>query len=303
MSVDAEGRWVEVRLPYRAPCDVEGLIGYLARRAVPGVEEMVDGAYRRSLRLPHGHGVVELRSGRGQVRARYRLSDSRDLDTAVERSRTLMDLDSDPVAVTDALGDDKLIGPLVRAAPGRRVPGHVDEHELAMRAVLGQQVALRSAATLAGRLVAASGDPLECPVGTVTHAFPTAAQIAGTDAERFAMPESRRRALIVLARALATGALVLEPGVDPEEARGRLLALPGIGPWTTEYIAMRALRDPDAFLASDLGVRRALERFGHDGRPINAARLSEHWRPYRAYALQYLWASLSPGRDGAQPAP
>ncbi|MBV9004220.1 MAG: DNA-3-methyladenine glycosylase 2 family protein, partial [Solirubrobacterales bacterium] len=278
MSVDAEGRWVEVRLPYRAPCDVEGLIGYLARRAVPGVEEMVDGAYRRSLRLPHGHGVVELRSGRGHVRARYRLSDSRDLDTAVERSRTLMDLDSDPVAVTDALGDDKLIGPLVRAAPGRRVPGHVDEHELAMRAVLGQQVALRSAATLAGRLVAASGDPLECPVGTVTHAFPTAAQIAETDAERFAMPESRRRALLALARALATRAVVLEPGVDPQEARERLLALSGIGPWTTEYIAMRALRDPDAFLASDLGVRRALERFGHDGRPINAARLSEHWR-------------------------
>ncbi|MBV9424347.1 MAG: DNA-3-methyladenine glycosylase 2 family protein, partial [Solirubrobacterales bacterium] len=302
MSVDAEGGWVEVRLPYRAPCDVEGLIGYLARRAVPGVEEMVDGAYRRSLRLPHGHGVVEVRSGREQVRARYWLSDSRDLDTAVERSRTLMDLDSDPVAVTDALGDDELIGPLVRAAPGRRVPGHVDEHELAMRAVLGQQVALRSAATLAGRLVAASGDPLERPVATVTHAFPTAAQIAETDAERFAMPESRRRALLALARALATRAVVLEPGVDPQEARERLLALPGIGPWTTEYIAMRALRDPDAFLASDLGVRRALERFGHDGRPINAARLSEHWRPYRAYALQYLWASLSPGRDGAQPA-
>lgn len=302
MPVDADSGCVEIRLPYRAPCDVEGLIGYLARRAVPGVEEVVDGAYRRSLRLPHGHGVVELRGGPGHVHARYWASDSRDLATAIERSRTLLDLDSDPVAVTDALGDDELIGSLVRAVPGRRVPGHVDEHELAMRAVLGQQVALRSAATLAGRLVVASGEPLDRPIGAVTHLFPSAAQIAQMDPERLAMPAARRRAVLTLARALATGEVVLEPGVDGREARERLLALPGLGPWTAEYIAMRALRDPDAFLATDLGVRRALERLGHDGRPINSARLAERWRPYRAYALQYLWASLSPARGGAQSA-
>jgi AraC family transcriptional regulator of adaptative response / DNA-3-methyladenine glycosylase II len=299
MSAEAESRSVEVRPRYRAPFDFDGLIRYLARRAVPGVEEVVDGAYRRSLRLPHGPGVVELRSEQGHVAASYRLSDSRDLESAVQRSRALMDLDSDPMAVTKALGQDDLLGPLVRATPGRRVPGHAGEHELAIRAVLGQQVSLRGAATLAARLVAASGEVLDPPVGAVTHVFPSAARIADTDPERLAMPNARRRALLTLARALATGELVLAPDVDRDEARERLLALPGIGPWTTEYIAMRALRDPDAFLAIDLGVRRALERLGHDGRPINALRLAERWRPYRAYALQYLWSSLPPARDGA----
>jgi AraC family transcriptional regulator of adaptative response / DNA-3-methyladenine glycosylase II len=292
MSGEAESGSVEARLGYRAPFDFDGLIRYFARRAVPGVEEAVDGAYRRSLRLPHGPGVVELRNGHGYVAASYWLSDSRDLGSAVERSRALMDLDSDPMAVSEALGHDRLLGPLVRATPGRRVPGHAGEHELAIRAVLGQQVSLRGAATLAARLVAAFGEMLPHPVGAVTHVFPSAARVADADPERLAMPNARRRALLTLARALATGELVLAPEVDRDEARERLLALPGIGPWTTEYVAMRVLRDPDAFLATDLGVRRALERLGHEGRPINALRLAERWRPYRAYALQYLWSSL-----------
>jgi AraC family transcriptional regulator of adaptative response / DNA-3-methyladenine glycosylase II len=287
-----EGGAIAVRLPYRAPLDAEGLLAFLARRAVPGVEESLDGAHRRSLSLPHGGGTVELRPGEGHVQARYRLDDLRDLAAAMRRSRGLLDLDSDPEAVRQSLGGDPLLGPLVEATPGRRVPGHTDGEELAVRAVLGQQVSLAGAATLAGRLVQDYGEELARPLGTVTHRFPAAAALAEADPDRLAMPVSRRRALIGLASALAAGELSLDAGADRAEARERLLALPGIGPWTADYVAMRALRDPDAFLPGDLGVRHALERLGEDGRPAAAARLAERWRPYRAYAVQHLWAQL-----------
>ncbi len=273
-------------------------------RAVPGVEEVRDGAYRRSLRLPHGSGVVELRPAEGHVHARYWLADLRDLGAAMQRSRALLDLDSDPHSVLEALGSESLLGALVRAAPGRRVPGSVDGHELAVRAVLGQQVSLRGAATLTGRLVAEHGEELKRPLGAVTHVFPSAQALAGADTARLAMPVARRRALLALVGTLARGELVIDAGADRAEARRRLLSLPGMGPWTAEYIAMRALRDPDAFPASDLGVRHALERLGQDGRPASAQMLAEHWRPYRAYAVQHLWASLTPpGRAGRAPAP
>jgi AraC family transcriptional regulator, regulatory protein of adaptative response / DNA-3-methyladenine glycosylase II len=286
---------LSLRLPYRPPLDGEGLIAFLGLRAVHGIEETHDdGSYRRSLRLPHGSGVVELRPADGYVHARYWLQDLRDLAAAMQRSRLLLDLDSDPLSVTEALGGDALLGPLVRAAPGRRVAGHVDGHELAVRAVLGQQVSIGGARTLAGRLVAEYGQPLERPLGAVTHVFPSIDALAAVDPDRLAMPAARRRALLGLARALAGGDLTLDAGSDRGETRMRLLALPGIGPWTTEYIAMRALRDPDAFLPSDLGVRHALEQLGHDGQPAAAERLAERWRPYRAYALQHLWASLHP---------
>lgn len=307
-----EGGAIELRLPYRAPLDAEGLIAFLALRAVPGVEEVVDGdpgdaaaaaggagepagvgAYRRSLRLPHGAGVVELRPVDGHVRARFWLDDLRDLGAATERSRALLDLDSDPCAVVELLGGDALLGPLVAAAPGKRVPGHVDAHELAVRAVLGQQVSLAGAATLARRLTVAYGTPLKRPLGGLTHVFPTAEALVAADPEALAMPKARRRALLGLAAALADGSLVLDAGADRDEARRTLLALPGIGPWTADYIAMRALRDPDAFLPTDLGVRHALERLGRDGGPRSATRLAEPWRPYRAYAVQHLWATLS----------
>jgi AraC family transcriptional regulator, regulatory protein of adaptative response / DNA-3-methyladenine glycosylase II len=285
---------IVLRLPYRAPLDAAGLIAFLGARAVRGIEEAVGGVYRRSLDLPHASGVVELRPAGGYVEARFQLGDLRDLAAAVQRCRALLDLDSDPQAVVEALGGDGLLGPLVRAEPGRRVPGHVDGHELAVRAVLGQQVSLAGAATLAARLVAAHGRPLERPLGAVTHVFPAAAALADADPERLAMPATRRRALIGLARSLADGELALDGGVDRDEAQRQLLALPGIGPWTAAYVAMRALRDPDAFLATDLGVRHALQRLGHDGSPRDAERLAERWRPYRAYAVQHLWAQLAP---------
>lgn len=282
-----------LRLPYRAPLHVDGLIAFLGQRAVGGVEQLADGAYRRSLRLPHGPGVVELAAGDGHVRARFLLTDLRDLPAALQRCRALLDLDSDPRAVADVLGRDPLLAPLVRAAPGRRVPGHVDAHELAVRAVLGQQVSVAGAATLAARLTAIYGEPLDRPLGAVTHLFPSVEALAAADPADLPMPGARRAALIGLAGALAAGDVVLDAGADREAALRDLRALPGIGPWTASYVAMRALRDPDAFLPSDLGVRRALERLGQDGGPPAAERAAERWRPYRAYALQYLWASLA----------
>lgn len=283
---------ISLRLPYRTPLEAGGLLGFLARRAVPGVEEVADGSYRRSLRLPHGMGIVELRPADGYVRASYRLSDVRDLAAAMQRCRALLDLDSDPESVAEVLGTDPVLGALVRAAPGRRVPGAVDGHELAVRAVLGQQVSLRAAAGLAARLVAHYGEQLDRPLGAVTHVFPSAAALSAADLRHVAMPAARQRALGGLAKALAAGDVAVDAGADRVRTRRDLRELPGIGPWTVEYIAMRALRDPDAFLPTDLGVRHGLRGLGRDHRPAAAMRLAEGWRPYRAYALQYLWASL-----------
>lgn len=287
---------VTLRLPYRAPLDAEGLIAFLTARAVPGIEEGVDGGYRRSLGLPRGAGIVELCPAAGHMQARFWLDDLRDLATAVQRCRTLLDLDSDPQAVVEVLGPDPLLGPMIRAQPGRRVPGAVDGDELAVRAVLGQQISLAGAATLAGRLVTEYGAPLERPLGGLTHVFPSADAIAAADPERLAMPTARRRALLGLTRALADGEIVLDAGTDRDETQLRLLDLPGIGPWTVAYIGMRVLRDPDAFLPTDLGVRHALQDLGIEPTPASVARLAEPWRPYRAYALQHLWARLGSAR-------
>lgn len=288
------GRAVEVRLSYRAPCDVETLIAFFAARAVPGVEAVTDGVYSRSLCLKHGSGVVALRAGAEDVKAKLWLDDADDLDAAVAACRRLLDLDTDPAPIVDTLGGDDLIGAIVRAAPGRRVPGVVEPNELAIRAVLGQQVSLAGAATLAARLVKAYGEPLEHPVGPVTHLFPSAAALARADPEQLAMPWARRRALIGLASAVADGDVVLDTRVMAhDEIERRLLALPGIGPWTVAYIAMRALCDADAFMPTDLGVRHGLERLGRDGSPAAAGAVAEGWRPYRAYATQHLWAQLA----------
>jgi AraC family transcriptional regulator of adaptative response / DNA-3-methyladenine glycosylase II len=159
--------------------------------------------------------------------------------------------------------------------------------------VLGQQVTLAAAARVAARLTAAHGEPLEAPTGSITHLFPTADALAGADTGAWPMPRSRRAALQALAAALASGSLSLDAAGDRTDAVRRLGELPGIGPWTVSYIAMRALRDPDAFLATDVGVRRGLESLGLEGSPKAAERVSADWHPYRAYAVQHLWARLA----------
>lgn len=285
---------IALELPYLQPLDAGALIAFLGQRAVARVEEIRGGSYRRSVRLARGPGVIELTPGPGVVEARIWLHDERDLAGAVGRCRALLDLDRDPRPVIEALGADPVIGPLVRAAPGRRVPGHVDGEELALRAMLGQQISVVAATTLAARLVTAHGEPLDDPVGAVTHLFPTPAALAASDGGALAMPAARRRAVMGLAGALARGELELDGSADRAETERALLALPGIGPWTVAYVAMRALGDADAYLPTDLGVRRGLEALGRDGRPIAAAAIAEGWRPYRAYAVQHLWAVGAP---------
>lgn len=292
---------IALRLAYRSPFQPSQLFGFLAARAVPGVEEGDIGHYRRALCLPHGTGIAEVSvdSGmEGYLKCQLALEDVRDLTAAVRRLRRLFDLDADPVAVSDVLGVDPLLGPAVLALPGLRTPGHVDGDELAFRAVLGQQVSVAGARTIAGRLAAEHGRKLSEASGALTCLFPGAEVIAALAPNELPMPAGRARAVIALATALASGEVVLDAGADRDAVAERLLGIPGIGPWTVSYIRLRALGDPDAFLPSDLGVKRALEVRGLPGDARSAASLAEAWRPWRSYALQYLWSA--PTNSGRQ---
>jgi AraC family transcriptional regulator of adaptative response / DNA-3-methyladenine glycosylase II len=280
-----------LRLPYRPPLCPDNLFGHLAATAVPGVEEWREGTYRRTLRLPHGQGVVALSPERDHIAARLSLTDWRDLTHAISRCRRLLDLDADPLAVDDLLREDPLLAPYVDKNPGRRVPRTVDGGEFAVRAVLGQQISTAAARTLAGRLVAAYGEPVADPEGGLTHLFPSPAALAALDPDALAMPATRRATLTGLVAALACGRIDLDVGSDWERARAQLAELPGFGPWTVESVAMRALGDPDAFLPTDLGVRLAARALGLPATPSALVRHSAAWRPWRAYAVQYLWAT------------
>ncbi|MFC7867125.1 AlkA N-terminal domain-containing protein [Streptomyces murinus] len=284
---------LSLRLPFRAPLNPDNLFGHLAATAVPGVEEWRDGAYRRTLRLPYGHGIAALAPRPDHIACRLTLSDLRDLAVAISRCRRMLDLDADPVAVDDRLRADPLLAPLVDKAPGRRVPRTVDEAEFAVRAVLGQQVSTAAARTHASRLVTAHGTPVDDPEGGLTHLFPTPRALAALDPETLAMPRTRRATFTTLVGQLADGTLHLGVESDWAEARARLLALPGFGPWTVDVIAMRAFGDPDAFLPTDLGIRRAAAELGLPSTPAALIARAEAWRPWRAYAVQYLWATDS----------
>ena len=298
-GTDTATQEIRLRLACRRPFSPASVLGFLGSRAAPGIEAVDASSYSRSIRLAHGYAVVTLTaadsdaSGPMFVDADLRLSDLRDLTSAVSRCRQLLDLDADPVAIDQALEKDPLVGALVAAHPGRRVPGTTDGFELAVRAVIGQQVSVSGARTIVGRLVAAAGEPLPEPIGGITHLFPTPAALIALAEEHpatFSMPGGRRRALVALAEAVTTGAVVIDPGADPVELRASLVALPGIGPWTAEYVAMRALRDPDAFMPTDLGIRRAAQTLGLPDDPARLSLLSEAWRPWRSYAMVHMWA-------------
>jgi AraC family transcriptional regulator of adaptative response / DNA-3-methyladenine glycosylase II len=283
---------VSLRLPVRTPFAFEGVFGHLAAGAVPGCEEVRGGVYRRTLRLPSGSGIVSLTPSPDQVHCLFVLDDFRDLTTAIARCRRLLDLDADPEAVVDVLGADPDMGAVVAKAPGQRIPRTVDEAELAVRAVLGQQVSTKAARTHAARLVADYGEPVHDSAGALTHTFPTVDRLLDLDPVRLAVPAARRRTLTALVNGLADGNVVLDAGCDWETARRQLLNLPGVGPWTAEMIAMRALGDPDAFPVTDLGLRAAAEQLGlSSGRRALTAR-SHSWRPWRSYATQHLWTTL-----------
>ncbi|MET1058623.1 MAG: Ada metal-binding domain-containing protein [Nocardioides sp.] len=290
---------VTMRLAVRTPFAGRAILDFLAYHLIAGVETAGDGWYARTLDLPHGPGAVRLDLSdtptpgeTAFVAATFELTDLRDTSAAVERARRLVDADCDPLAVDDHFADDPVIGPLVRRTPGLRVPGQVDGDETAIRTVIGQQVSVAGARTVTSRLVAEHGRPVSTSIAGLTHLFPSAAVLSGLSPDDLPMPRSRGRALVGLATALASGEVALDRGPDRDDVRRALLELPGIGPWTADYVAMRALAHPDVFLPTDIGVRNALTGLGHD--PAAVVADSAAWRPWRSYALMHLWNTLMP---------
>ncbi|WP_082469145.1 DNA-3-methyladenine glycosylase 2 [Sciscionella sediminilitoris] len=290
---DTQGR-LAVRLPVRAPMDSAGVLGFLATRAIPGVEELTEDGYARTLRLPHGPAVVRLRfedgsGGRAAVHCSFSLTDVRDLATAVTRVRRLLDLDADPVAVDEVLGADPALRDSVTASPGIRVPGAVDAAELIVRAVLGQQVSVAAARTALGRLCAELGDRITEPDGTLRTLFPTAEVLAERGGEVLRGPRRRVETVVGAMRALADGSLGAHLGRDPAELRADLEALPGIGPWTAGYVVLRLLGAPDVLLTGDLALRKGAEALGLPDTVNGLLRHANRWRPWGSYAGMHLW--------------
>jgi AraC family transcriptional regulator of adaptative response / DNA-3-methyladenine glycosylase II len=359
-AVDGDGA-LTLRLAYRPPFDFGALLGWFGNRTVPGVDEVVlgtataqnarggrdrqgsaatdgtdlspDAVYRRALRLPHGTGLVELRDDKGVVHARLVVDDLRDVAVAVRRCRDLLDLDADPAQVNAVLAMDPALAPLVAARPGLRVPGAVDGFEIAVRAVLGQQISVAAARTMTARLVqrfsavelaaeaalvpesaipAASSAPASDPESatpeshfvdnqTTLSPFPRPETLAAGDYEGLGLTRRTVATLRALATAVADGGLALHRGVDRAEARAELLAVPGIGPWTADYVALRVFGDPDAFPVGDLIVRRQAERLGLPGTEKALLAHAENWRPWRAYAALHLWAAAGdPVTEGSE---
>ncbi|MDG4784578.1 AlkA N-terminal domain-containing protein [Micromonospora sp. WMMD1102] len=294
---------ISLRLAYRAPLHADALLDFLALRAVPGIEQVDGGTYRRGLRLPNGPAEISLTPLPGYVAATLRLADVRDLAPAVARCRRLFDLDADPEAVDALLGADPAFAEAVAKEPGIRVPRSVDGFEMAVRAIVGQQVSVAGARTVLARLAATSTgptdrtDPSELidpgdadpggPDGL--RAFPGAEEVLALPDSAFGMPAARRATIRTLAEAVAAGELDLDPGADRAELVERLTALPGIGAWTAGYVAMRAIGDPDVFLPTDLGVRRGATALGLPDDPKNLDAYAGRWRPWRSYAVIRLW--------------
>ena len=291
-----------LRLPYRPPLDWTTLSDWLRVRAVPGVAEMSGHVYRRTLRLPHGAGVVALEPIDTHIRCTLRLESMADLTSAVRQCRRLLDLDADPLSVVEVLSKDRRLSSIVMKRPGLRAPGAVDGTELAIQAVLGQQVSLAAARTLASRLVTAHGDVIKIPDPTLTHLFPQAEVIAEADLSTLGVPQTRRATLRALARAVADGRLTLDPGADRVATYRDLMRVPGIGDWTAGYIVMRALGDPDTFLPGDLGIKKAGKGLGLGSSAHAISEQAAAWRPWRSYATHQLWATLTDMKNEPAPA-
>ncbi|GAA1404501.1 Ada metal-binding domain-containing protein [Catellatospora coxensis] len=310
---------VSLRLSYRAPLHTEALFGFLGARTITGVDSHADGRYTRSMRLPHGPATVTLWAANtgaagslgaargaadreptdpdgalgagtraGFIEAELRLSDMRDLTPAVARCRRLLDLDADPDAVDSVLAGDPALAGAVAAEPGVRLPRSVDGFEMAVRAVVGQQISVAGARTVLTRLLPPDDQGRADRPDLPTRFFPTPEQLLALPDEAFSMPASRRRTLRAVAEAVRDG-LRLDAGSDRAATREALLALPGVGPWTADYIALRALGDPDVLLTTDLGTRRGAKALGLPDDPDDLARHAERWRPWRSYAQIRLW--------------
>lgn len=290
----SDGAELTLSLAHRPPLAWKPLLRFLALRAIPGVEAVAGDAYVRTFVADGVPGRVCVRPspGRAALLATVHLSQPVALIGVVARLRRLFDLESDPSAIDAHLAHDPLLRASLRETPGLRVPGAFDGFELAVRAILGQQVSVRGATTLAGRLVERFGASagLAGADDAPDRLFPSAQRLARARLEDVGLPRARAGAIRALARAVARGELALDGSADPQNARERLLALPGVGEWTASYVGMRALREPDAFPSGDLGLRRAA---GGPAGPMPARALAERaeaWRPWRAYAALHLWS-------------
>ncbi|GCF07576.1 DNA-3-methyladenine glycosylase 2 family protein [Dictyobacter arantiisoli] len=283
-----------LRLHYRPPLALDPLLAYLERRALPGIEEVSAGCYRRTVAFQRSRGIIEIEpiAGKNALLVHLQLNDLSELGLIVQRCRQLFDLDADPAAIADILGADPLLASLVEAQPGLRIPGAINGFELALRAILGQQVSIAGARTLCARMVTRCGEKISEPQGSLTHFFPTPEQILAADLQGLGLTQARIQAIQALARAVVTEGLGLERDAERERTNAQLLSLPGIGPWTASYIAMRALGDPNALPATDLGLRHAFEAHGLKTDARSILSYAEKWRPWRAYATHYLWNTL-----------
>jgi AraC family transcriptional regulator of adaptative response / DNA-3-methyladenine glycosylase II len=277
---------VVVRLAVRQPFHADGLLEFLDAHVLPGVETVRDRTYARVLRLPHGLGVMALTLHDDRVDCELELADLRDTAVAIGRARRMLDLDADPVAIDTVLSADPALRELIARAPGLRVPSHVDGFEVAVRTIVGQQVSVAGANTVLGRQVPTRGTAVDFALAVsfgLTHAFPAPEAFADADPATLGMPTSRARTIIDLAQAVADGKLELDPGVDRAAVREQLVEMRGIGPWTADYIVMRALAHPDVLLTTDLVLRRELDRRGIT--EVDA----EQWSPWRSYTGMHLW--------------
>lgn len=284
---------VELDVAYTPPLDVEALWDYWAARAIAGVEHAGEQVYQRAVHLPGGPAVLRWERAGSGLRASALLTDPADAGTARAVAGRTIDAGADPATVLEQLGAHPWLGELVRARPGLRAPRHPGTFEVAVRAIIAQQVSLRAARTVTARLVQAAGTELPAPVGSLTHLFPSPAQVLSIadDGAALAMPTARRRAVLALAGA-AAGGLDLDRG-EPAEVGRALLALPGIGPWTEQYVRMRALDDPDAFCGSDLVLRRTAERLA--AAPLDPT--GAEFAPWRTYAAHHLWRVAQLARE------
>ncbi len=282
---------IALRLPYRAPFELAGILDWMRARAIEGVESAMDSTYSRHLRMPGGPVWFEVAADTpGRLQLRARLADLADLSPLIARVRRLFDLDADPVAIDTALAADPALAGRVAAVPGIRVPGTSDPHEMLIRAMIGQQISVPAATLALNRLTAALGERTESGV-----LFPTMAAIAERGGDALYGPAARTKAIIGAAAALADGTLTLGPGDDRVEQRERLLAMPGIGPWTADYVRMRTIGDPDVILPGDSAVRLGARTLGLPDKPAELTAWAATLAPWRSYLTAHLWRAISKG--------
>jgi AraC family transcriptional regulator of adaptative response / DNA-3-methyladenine glycosylase II len=300
----SHGEAVQLKLPYQPPYDWGALLAFLSLRAIPGVERVSDGRYERSVGFGGQVGVISVEPAtKSRLAVSVRFPKISALPAIIARVRRVFDLAADPVAISSHLGGDPVLAPLVAARPGLRVPGAWDGFELAIRAILGQQITVVAARGLAAKLVAAYGEPLPAELASegLTHVFPTPQQLATADFAALGMPRSRAAALSAMTAAAIADPQLFGPKKSLDDAIAALKALPGIGEWTAQYIAMRELREPDAFPAADIGLMRALaDASGRRPTPAELSARAEAWRPWRAYAALHLWSSETQGNQAKE---